>query len=105
MKNIAWICVLILLAGCSGLNAQRREASSAAKLASEAEASVSAARQAGAAKCAAKELKNAEADLQLAKNNMGKKDYAMASAFAKSAESNSAQALKKCEDAKKAKKR
>jgi uncharacterized lipoprotein len=100
---LAGICAV--LAGCSGLNAQRRAAKEAQQQTLAAESSVKAARQAGAASCGAKELKLAETDLQFAKSNLAKKDYSLALNMAKSADTNAGAALKKCEEVKRRKKK
>lgn len=101
LKKLGVVLACALFAGCAGLNAQRREAAAAAEKTAAAEAAVSGARQAGAAKCAAKEFKNAEVDLGLARNNLQKKDYALAGRLAASAVANADAASAKCAEAKK----
>lgn len=99
------ICICAVLAGCSGLNAQRREAKDASQTVSAAEVSVKSARLGGAATCATVEMKLAESNLQLAKSNLEKKQYGLALTLAKSADSNAAAAVKKCEEVKRKKKK
>ena len=103
-KKCLLMGVCAVLAGCSGLNS-RRAAKDARQQTLAAEVSVKAAKQAGAASCAAKELKLAETDLQFAKGNLAKKDYQLAVSMAKSADSNAGAALKKCEEVKRRKKK
>ena len=94
----AVICVM--LAGCAGMNSQKREAKDASQAVLAAEASVKAAKLGGAASCAAAEMKLAESSLQLAKSNLEKKAYGLALTLGRSADSNAAAAVKRCEDAK-----
>lgn len=100
---LAGICAA--LAGCSGMNAQRREAKEASQIVSTAEASVKSAKLGGASTCAAVEMKLADSNLQLAKSNLEKKQYSLASTLGRSADSNAAAAVKKCDEAKRKKKK
>lgn len=101
LRKWSIILACAALAGCAGLNAQRREASSAAQKTANAEAAVNAARQAGAASCASKELKAAETDLQFARDNMQKKEYSLAVRFADAAKAGADAAVTKCSETKK----
>lgn len=101
LKKMGIILACAVLTGCAGLNAQRREGNSAAQRTSNADAAVKAAKQAGAATCAAKELKAAETDLQFARNNMQKKEYSLAIRFADSAKTSADAAVTKCAEARK----
>jgi len=103
MHKYLLLAVCAAFAGCAGLNAQRRDEKAAARKLEQAEKSVSAAKQGGAASCAAKELKMAEANIKLAKGDLNKKEYVRALTLAKSADLNAAEALKKCEAAKRKK--
>jgi len=89
----------VMLAGCAGMNSQKREAKDASQVISSAEASVRAAKLGGAASCAVTEMRLAESNLQLAKSNLEKKAYGLALTLGRSADSNAAAAVKKCEDA------
>lgn len=102
MKTIGKWSVLFAcaaLAGCAGLNAQRREANSASQKTVAAGLAVSAARQAGAKSCASKELKSAEADLQLARTNLEKQAYSLSIRFAEAATASADAAVAKCNEA------
>lgn len=99
------ICICAALSGCSGLNAQRREAKDASQTVSAAEASVKSAKLGGASSCAATEMKLADSNLQLAKSNLEKKQYSLALTLGRSADSNAAAAVKKCEEVKRKKKK
>lgn len=93
---LAAFCVM--LAGCSG--AQRREAKDASQAVYAAEASVKSAKQNGSSSCAATEMRLADSNLQLAKSNLEKKQYGLALTLGKSADSNAAAAVKRCEELK-----
>ncbi len=92
--------VFVLLTGCAMLQPQKAAMNSSSKQIAAAELRVKAARDAGAASYAAKNLKMAEADLQTAKSNQTKKVYDLALTLAKSAESFANEAVRKTEEAK-----
>jgi hypothetical protein len=70
---------------------------------SAAELRVKAARDAGAAVCASRELNSAESELEVARSRQAKKAYAPALAMAKASEAYSDEALRKCEEARRKK--
>lgn len=90
----------VLLAGCAMLQPVNKEMDAAARQITAAEQRLKTARDAGAAAFDPKDLKQAESDLQTARNNHGKKAYAMALTMARSAESYADTAVKKSEEAK-----
>ncbi|KAF0127331.1 MAG: hypothetical protein FD189_398 [Elusimicrobia bacterium] len=91
--------IFFFLAGCAVLQPHKKEMDAAAAGISAAELRLKAARDAGAAVCASRELKSAESELRGARSSQAKKSYAPALALAKASGAYSDEALKKCEEA------